>query len=456
LAGDPYLTIRDYTRKYLAYFGVATYSYKNLYTVNGNIRFDGSNLFGSNPKFRWKPTWSVAARWNIMNQAFMKNVGFMNELALRGSYGVQGSTNEQNSPQLIAKFLSPGYYSNLNLLGIEQPANPNLRWEKTYNANIGLDFKLFNYRVNGSLNFYKKRTVDLITLTRISQVNGFTLLPINFGDVENKGIELGITTQNIRNKVFSWSTTINLSYNRNQVTKVNRTPQVSSMLSSRPFKPAGAIVVYSLNSLWSVKFADVDPSNGIARFYYANGDTTKATTGLDFGVNDLVYNGPIKTPYTGGFQNTFDYKNLELSFFFTFGAGNKIRMNPIMQSWMYSPDQNLSKTLLKAWGVNGNVHTNIPNILTQTGTHTYKERWNQSNIRVTNGSYLRLKNVSFKYNLPHSLLDKLGISKAYFKLEGNNLLLFDDDKLYGLDPETLSFNGLPNLRTYAIDIHISF
>ena len=456
LGGIPYLNITDFTQKSASYFGIATYTYDERYTINGNIRFDGSNQFGSNPEYRWKPAWSVSGRWNISSEAFMQKVDFVNQLSLRASYGVTGSTNTQNTPQIVASFLAPAYWSDLNLLEIEQPANPNLRWEKTYTTNVGLDFSLISDRVYGSVDVYEKQSEDLIINTRISEVNGYSFLPINFADVSNKGVEFGFNTVNIRKKNFSWETGINFSYNRNRVEKVNLQADVERMLSSSPYKPDAAIVGRPLSALYSVEFAGVDPSNGVARFWYANGDTTVARTGLEFGINDLIYNGPIEAPYTGGFSNTFQYKNAELSFFFTFGFGNKLRMDDILESWMYSPDQNLSKELLNAWGVNGNTDTYVPNILVQTGSDTHKDRWNQSDIRVANGSYLRLQNMRLKYNLPSSFLKNIGIPSAYVQVEGNNLLLFSDDKLNGFDPETFTYNALPNMRSYAMTINVTF
>lgn len=386
----------------------------------------------------------------------MENANFFNSLALRASYGIEGSTNEQNTPQIVASFLAPGYWSDLDLLEIRQPANPNLRWEKTYTTNLGLDFTILDYRIQASVDVYDKYSKDLITSTRISEVNGFSRLPINFADVSNKGIEFGITTQNIQQNNFFWNTTVNFSYNRNRVENVNLDPNIFRMLSPFPFKPDAAIEGRPLSALYSVDFVGVDPSNGVARFRYANGDTTNSTTGLEFGVNDLIYNGPIIPPYTGGFQNLIGYKDLELSFFFTYGFGNKVRMDGIMESWMYSPDQNLSKELLNAWGVNGNTDTNVPNILTTLGSNTHKDRWNQSDIRVADGGYVRLKNVRLKYNLPQSFLSRVGIPNAYVQVEGNNLLLFADDRLNGYDPETFVYRSLPNLRSYSLAVNITF
>lgn len=455
LSGAPYLLITDITRKYASYYGVASYTYDDTYTINLNARFDGSNLFGSNPKYRWKPAWSISGRWNIKNEAFMQGIDFVNLLALKASYGVQGSTNEQNTPQIVASFLQSGYWSELNQLEIRQPANPNLRWEKTYNTNIGIEFQLFDYRITGAVNVYNRKSEDLIINTRISEVNGFSFLPINFADVTNRGIEFGITINNIRQKNFTWSSSVNFSYNRNRVKNVNLAPNVTWMLISSTYKPRAAIEGRPINSLYSVKYGFID-DNGIAHFILANGDTTSVATGLQFEPTDLIYNGPIIAPYTGGINNRFTYKNFEFSFFFTYAFGNKIRMKEIMSDQMYSPDQNLSKELLNAWGLNGNEDTNVPTILNTIGSNTHKEFWNKSDIRVVNGGYIRLKNVSLRYNLPLKLLTNLGLTRAYVQIEGNNLLLFADDGLHGFDPETFNYKSLPNLTSFAMSLNVTF
>lgn len=457
LAGAPYLTIRDYTTKAASYFGVATYSYLDRYIINGNIRYDGSNLFGSNPKYRWEPAWSISARWNIMEEAFMED-SFFDNLALRGSYGLQGSTNSQSTPQIIARFLNPTYWSGLNLLGIDAPANPNLRWEKTYNTNFGFDFAIFNRRVQGAVDVYNRKSEDLITYTRISEVNGFSTLPINFADVTNKGVEFGLTTKNIYSPKpgFNWSTTINFAYNQNKVTNVNIDPVVNRMLSPFPYKPDAAVVGKPLNALYSVDFSHID-ENGVAHFNKANGEITETRRDLNFEVKDLVYNGPIEAPYQGGISNLFEYKNLKLSSLFTYGFGNYFRKEEILESWMYSPDQNLNKELVNAWREPGDENfTNIPHIKNETGANNHKYYWNKSDIRVIKGDYLRLSNVTLQYYLPKNTLKALKLSNAYIQLEGNNLLLFADDGLDGYDPETFPYRSLPIPTSYLLSLNVTF
>lgn len=457
LAGAPYLQIRDYSTKSASYFGVLTYSLYDKYVINGNIRYDGSNLFGSSPKYRWQPAWSVSARWNVMEENFLKESVF-NNLALRASYGLQGSTNSQNTPQIVASFLSPAYWSDLNLLTISSPANPNLRWEKTYSTNFGLDFALFNSRIQGAIDVYDRFSSDLITNTRISEVNGFSTLPINFADVSNKGVEFGLTTRNIRadKPGFNWSTTVNFAYNKNEVKKVNTEPNLARMLSPFPYKPDAAIVGRPLNSLYSVSYSNLD-EDGVAHFNLANGETTTSSRNLEFGVEDLVYNGPIEAPYQGGISNLFEYKNFKLSTLFTYGFGNYFRKEEILASWMYSPDQNLNRELLNAWKEPGDENfTNIPHIQNETGSNNHKFYWNKSDIRVVKGDYLRLSNVSLQYNLSESILKNLKFSRGYVQIEGNNLLLFTDKDLNGYDPETFPYRSLPIPTSFMLSLNVTF
>ncbi|WP_236978394.1 SusC/RagA family TonB-linked outer membrane protein [Membranihabitans maritimus] len=454
LSGAPYLVITDYARKYASYYGVASYTFFEKYTVNGNIRYDGSNLFGSNPKYRWKPAWSVSGRYNLGDEEFMDDIAFLDRIAIRGSYGVQGAINEQSTPQIIASFLPPAYWSELNQLSINQPANPDLRWEKTYNANVGIDFSVARGRVTTALDFYRRKSVDLITNTRISEINGFSYLPINFADVVNNGIELGLTIRNVSTEIFEWSSTINFAYNRNEVTKVNLETNVQRLLSSFPYKPDAAVVGRPLNSLYSVQFAGIN-DNGVAQFVKDDGEITEQVTGLEFQEEDLVYSGPLEAPYTGGISNFFSYGDFKLSVLLTYGLGNSLRMHDILESWMYAPDQNLSRELLGAWREEGD-ETYIPHILNQTGSNTHKEFWNMSDIRVIPGDYLRVKNVTLRYDLPDRLLSKLTFENAFLQLEGNNLFLFADERLNGFDPETFVYKSLPNFASFLFGINITF
>lgn len=458
LAGTPYLVIRDFTNKSASYFGVATYSLMDKYILNFNVRYDGSNLFGSNPKYRWEPAWSVSTRWNLIDENFMEGSIF-NNLALRGSYGLQGSTNTQSTPQIVASFLNPTYWSELNLLQISSPANPDLRWEKTFSTNIGLDFALFRNRIQGAVDVYSRKSEDLITNTRISEVNGFSYLPINFADVTNKGVEFGLTTRNLYDSSgdgFNWSTTVNFAYNKNEVTKVNLDPVVARMLSGFPYKPDAALVGRPLNALYSVDFSHVD-ENGTARFNLANGELTEGTRDLQFEIEDLVYNGPIEAPYQGGISNLLEYSNFKLSALFTYGFGNFFRRGEILESWMYSPDQNLSKELVNAWREPGDENfTNIPHIRNETGGNNHKSYWNKSDIRVVKGDYLRLSNISLQYHLPGTALDLFRLSRGFVQLQGNNLLLFADDKLDGYDPETFPYQSLPLPTSYMLTLNVTF
>ena len=343
-------------------------------------------------------------------------------------------------------------------MNIASPANPDLRWEKTYSTNIGLDFALLNNRIQGAVDVYSRKSEDLITYTRISEVNGFSSLPINFADVSNKGLEFGLTTWNIRNPRpgFSWSSSINFAYNKNEVTKVNIDPNVSRMLSPFPYKPDAALVGKPLSAIYSVDFAYLD-ERGVAHFNLANGEVTEGTRDLDFAVEDLVYNGPIEAPFQGGISNLFEYKNFKLSSLFTYGFGNYFRQQEILESWMYSPDQNLNNDLVNAWRMPGDeLLTNIPHIRNETGANNHKFYWNKSDIRVVKGDFLRLSNVTLQYYLPKTFLKTLNFSNAFVQIEGNNLLLFADDDLDGYDPETFPYQSLPLPKSVSLSINATF
>lgn len=452
----PYLYITDYGRKYASYFGVGRYTFKDRYTVSLNIRSDGSNLFGSNPKYRWQPAWSVSGRWNLHEEPAFNPSGALNMLSIRGSYGIQGFTNEQSTPQIIASFLPPAYWSGLNLLAIEQPANPNLRWEKTFNSNLGVDFVMFRGRLNGALDIYRRRSKDLITNTRISEINGFSYLPINFADVTNQGIELGLNGMYISRENFKWGGAVNFSYNVNEVTKVNLEPNVERLLSAHPYKPDAAIVGKPLNSLYSVRFAEIG-ANGNARFHTHDGDTTSAAIGLSFVLEDLVYSGPLEAPFTGGLSNFFTYGDFTLDFLFTYGIGNRLRMQNVVRSRMFSPDQNVDKELLNSWKASGDEHsTSIPHLLDQIGSNTHKDYWNRSDIRVLNGDYLRLKSLTLRYQIPSTVLAFSKLQRAFVQLEGSNLWLLADSRLKGYDPETIGYQSLPMMRSFQLSVNVSF
>jgi outer membrane receptor protein involved in Fe transport len=184
-----------------SFFGSATYTYNNRYVMNFNIRSDGANKFGSNPKYRWLPTWSIAGKWLLTNEGFMSQFADNGHyVSVRGSYGIQGNIHDDATPNLILEVGNRNTTSNLDQSTIYRLPNPDLRWEKTTSWNVAADFSLWHGRISGSLDVYKKHTEDLIIEKTVATSNGKSRLYINAGEMDNQGFEGNLSVEIIQRK----------------------------------------------------------------------------------------------------------------------------------------------------------------------------------------------------------------------------------------------------------------
>lgn len=207
---------------YASFFATASYTYDRKYTVFGSVRYDGSNLFGVDPKYKYLPLWAISGSWLVSNESFMGNIDFINNFRLRASYGLQGNIDRTTSPFVIGEYstssILPGYPE--NTIQVTNLPNGTLRWEKTTNTNVGFDLGLFNNRIAIEFDAYNRKSTDLIGLRAMPFESGFEFTNMNWAQVTNKGYEISLTTRNIRTPEFSWSTTFNFAHNKSRVDRI--------------------------------------------------------------------------------------------------------------------------------------------------------------------------------------------------------------------------------------------
>ena len=312
----PLHTKTNVENAYVSAFSTMSYSLLNRYTLGGSIRFDGSDLFGVDKKYRYLPLYSVSALWRISEEPFTENAKWLDNLVIRASYGLQGNIDKNTSPYLLGKYQSnatpilPG--NTEDMIVVTSAPNDKLRWEKTHSVNVGLDFAVLNQAINLSVDYYYRKGVDLIGMQMLPLETGFSSTNINWASMTNKGIEIGLSTRNIHTKSFMWTTTFNFAYNQNKVLK--EAIREDAIYPSREGYPAGAIFAFP--------YAGID-ENGQMTFY--NKETGKVESMKEFfkvqefgfGTynlshaelrNKYEYIGTTDSPYTGGFNNTFTYK----------------------------------------------------------------------------------------------------------------------------------------------------
>jgi len=446
----------------VSYFARASYAFAGKYLVGASARLDGSSRFGTERRYGIFPAGSVG--WIISEEDFLKNNPTLSLLKLRASIGKVGNQN-------FADFASRSLWTG-NLAGYAgtpgqrpyQLGNNSLTWESTVQYDAGLEFGLFNNRLSGELDIYRKNTTGLLLSQSVPGTSGFAAINRNVGSLRNQGIEMTLTSRNFVGD-FTWTTSVNASINRNKILDLAGPDVLGSFLNrATAGQPLGEFI--------GPEYAGVDPANGNA-LYYLN------TTNADGSINrntttniNLANNVPIGNPnptWTGGVTNTFTYKGFDLTATLVGVFGNQIYDGgaPFFSVGFNNGPDNQTRDQLNRWQKPGDI-TNVPKAIYGGGNGT-----GQSSRFVQNGDYGRLRSVVLGYNLPSSIAKRGFVQSARVFVQGYNLLTFT--KYTGWDPEVssdyvtggtntssnnisqgVSFYTAPQARTYTVGINVGF
>lgn len=431
---------------FLSYFLRGNYSYKNKYLLSASVRSDASSRFGPNNRYGWFPAASLG--WVISEEKFMQNLSFLSFLKLRGSYGLTGNAEIGESSFLALYGISnyPGFPGYVPL----QLANPDLKWEKTAQADAGLEFGLFNNRISGEVDYYSKKTSDLLLAVNVPATSGYTTILQNLGNMDNKGWEFSLTGR-IFDGAFKWTSSINAAYNKNVVKNIRGQVIEGGGGIQR------AVEGQPIGVFYMPKFVGVDPETGDALYLDAEGKPTH-----EYGDAERMVVGKANPDWTGGFSNTFSYKGFDLNVLFNFVSGNNVyNAGGVYQSSGFYNGYFDNKTIdmLNAWQKPGDI-TNIPRI----GYFYGVDDGDNSTRWLYDGSYIRLRSASLGYTLPKSVINSLKISSARIYVAGTNLWTKTD---YPGDPEvntqTLGnigggqdFYTIPQAKTITVGVNVRF
>lgn len=430
-------------------FARFNYNYKSKYLLQGSIRRDGSSVFGKNNQWGYFP--SVGAAWRISQESFMENQSLFSDLKLRASYGVTGNATGFNA--YTAQFISGSlgtYYYNGTLTGAYGPTkseNPDLKWEKTATANIGLDFAIFGNKVSGSLELYDKNTTGMIysyTVDPILVPSGSIVA--NGGSVNNKGIEFNLSAKVVSNSKFNWTTGVNLAHNRNLITSLSNPLFAGgdSVLLSRPEgggQSGRSLQILKagkpLGQFFSFQYAGKNES-GVSQFLAADGSlTTTPIVGKDY-----HYMGSSQPKLLLGWNNNFKYGNFDMNVFIRGAFGNKI----------------FNATRADLFRPNTAQYTNI---LKDAADESVKDinAYFYSSRFLENGSFVRFDNATLGYSFK-----KLGAFVKNLRVYTSVNNLFVITKYTGVDPEVnqggiapgVDYNNFyPKTRTFLFGVNIS-
>ena len=437
------------TRSLVSWFGGFNYSLLERYSLEFNLRADASSRFGSANRWGYFP--SVGGSWLVSKESFLSDVKWLSSLRLKGSIGWTGNQNISDFASL-GLWSGGGKYNNLSGVVQSQLANPDLKWETTRQFDLGFEASFLDERITVGFDYYNKFTYDLLLQAPIPGKTGFSSIYKNIGEMSNKGIEVSLTTRNIRTKNLQWTTRFNLSRNVNKIERLDSpiTEYTRDWVRLEEGQP--------MYAFWLYKEIGIDPQTGNAIYEDVDQDG-KITTA------DRQICGNNWPDANGSFINDVKYKGFDLSVNFYYSIGNDVlnMMRFFMEAGgTYGDKRSLLESQLDRWQKPGDVAT-LPRLTSKTNPDGSMNYGFQSSRYLENGSYLRLKNLAIGYTLPQQIIRKVGVEKARVYLNITNLFTITDYS--GPDPETnvggtsnvqgLDFGLAPQPRQFVIGTNIT-
>ena len=461
-----YMTIDDTKSREVAFFATGTYSWQGKYTVNGTIRYEGSNKLGRSRSARWLPTWNMSAAWNAHEEKWFESLRpTLSTLTLKASYSLtadRGPASVSNSLPIINSYnpWRPNANATESGLIISEIQNKDLTYEKKHELNIGMETGFLNNRINVALDWYKRNNYDLIGIVNTTGTFGVISRYANVASMKSHGVELSLSTRNIVNRDFKWNTDFIFSKTKNEVTDLMSNATAMSLVSGSGFAMQG----YPVRSLFSFDFRGLN-EKGLPTFINQNGELT--TSDINFQERDnkahLIYEGTTDPTITGSLGNVLTYKNWKLNVFMTYSFGNVIRLDPAFRN-RYTDLDATPREFKNRWMVAGDErHTTVPAIAdVQANTNDpYLSRaynaYNYSTERIAKGDFIRMKEISLTYDFPSKWIDAMKFSNLSLKLQATNLfLLYADSKLNGQDPEFFNTGGVavPMAKQFTLTVRV--
>lgn len=470
-----YFTLSNTRRRSAAFFAMANYSYKGRYSLNGTIRYEGTNRLGKDRSARWLPTWNVGAAWNVHEEKFFKSQNVISHLTLKGSYSLTADAGPDyisNSSVVIQSYNTPYRPTAKDKetgLEIDMLGNSALTYEKKHELNLGISSGFLNNRINLEFDIYWRNNFDLLGRTNTQGAGGEIWKYANIADMKSHGVEFTLSTRNVMTRNFKWTTDLTFSWSEQKITNLHTDANIINLVQGTGYNLEG----YAPYSLFSIPFEGLD-AEGFPIFKIGGETITKDNySSINFQNTDedvlktLKYEGPTDPIYTGGFGNTFTYKNFRLNVFMTYGFGNVVRLNQIFKS-SYSDFYAMSNEFKNRWMVSGDeARTDIPTIaskrqLTEYGSSNVQRgynAYNYSSVRVAKGDFIRMKEISLTYDFPKNWIKKAKLDNLSLKVQVTNpFLIYAHKSLNGQDPEYYQSGGVssPLARQFTFTLKFGF
>ncbi len=439
----------------MSYIARLTYNYDSKYLATANLRYDGSSKL--HPDHRWKAFPSVSAAWRMSQEEWLKDIDWIYDLKLRAGWGKTGNQDGVGDYAYLQRYNinRVPWFEEGNSTSVPTISQANLRtrdltWETTTQTGVGVDFSVLNGRIDFTADWYYKKTTDMLMWVSLpSGSAAANSIQRNEGEMTNKGFEFSITSRNLTGE-FEWTTSLNMSFNKNKLTKlelqkvyldaVTSETVNEAVVRNEPGRSLGGFYGYIANG--------VDPETGLMMYEDLNGDGRISSS-------DRTYIGDPNPDFTFGMTNTFSYKGFNLSIFLQGAYGNDIFNASRMETEGMYDGKNQTTKVLDRWRIPGQI-TDMP-----------KAGWNMRNSTyfVEDGSYIRVKDISLSYDIRGKWMKKLGISKVQPYFTASNLITFTHYS--GMDPEVnqwgnnghvqgIDWGTYPHCKSYVFGLNVEF
>jgi hypothetical protein len=445
----PYFEMTKTYDRFVGFYGNVDYLYDRRYSIALAGRYDGSNQLGASKTARWLPTGTVSAAWNVDEEAFMSNMTKIDYLKLRASYGLTASLGPATNANVVLKNATsnrPYATERESVIQLIYLENSELTWEKNHQLNFGIDAGLLDNKLSFTVEPWFRKSFDLIGTFKTSGIGGEPVKLANYADLKSHGVDVLVSAQLLQQKNVGWKTTLTFGYNKTKIVNVKNDPLIFDLVKAE----GGNLEGYPVNGLFSINYEGLVRSNGTPIFKDETGQSSQAVNLQAVGSDGLlVFEGSVDPTFTGGFNNTFNYKQFSLNIFLTYQAGNRIRLYPAFKN-AYTDYDAFPKEFYDRYEVIGDdltpgVQPAIVDRVTAaqlSGTYAYNN-YNYSTARVAKGDFVRLKTVSLAYAMPSQFTSRTPFKSLSFAVTAiNPWLIYADKKLEGQDPEFFNAGGV--------------
>ncbi len=431
-------------------FANATWTFQEKYTLSGSVRIDGNNAFGVKTNQRIQPLWSSGLAWNIDQESFY-HIYWLPVLKLRATYGYQGNTRDGATGYAQISYQSSSNINGLPYATLTAVPNLELHWEKVRMINVGVDFANHNNNISGSMDIYYKRGISLINSIPVDPTTGVLNFTGNGASIRGKGIDITVNTLNFSTRQWQWKSNFNFSYNTDKVTAYDFNTSAAAYVNGSP------VINKPLFSLYSYRWAGLDPTNGDPRGYLSDTIAGYATVlkNNNAKISDLVYNGRLNPSIYGSLINTIRIKQLSISFNITYKMGYVFRRPSINYNNIFNGNSG-HIDYLQRWQKPGDEQfTNVPSI--PIGNNSSRDGfYAQSDILVVKGDHIRFRDIRINYDLNARAIRALSVVKQLqLYLYINNLGIIWRANAYHLDPDNPAGLQKPQ-RSIAIGLTTNF